>query len=156
MRFVEYHHPQTPFFHLLKFCKIKMALNLKIQFVSILIGLFISIWWFSHEKKKVGLPLGAIVVLVLWMTGWAVYFSLEDSSLTFFNAIPRTLDINEFRFGRMKVIRSVDGMDEVNAGTFFQVTMICVYTSLFRWMWLMKNRRKANEEWLPHSEYKRK
>ncbi len=124
-----------------------MPLNLKIQLGSVLIGLFISIWWFFHEKKKVGPPLGTIGVLASWMIGWAIYFSLEDSSLSFIEALPRTLDINEFRFGKMKVLRSVDGMDEVNAGTLFLVVMTCIYTMLFRWIWLMKNRKEANREW---------
>lgn len=124
-----------------------MPLNLKIQIGSALTGLFISIWWYFHEKKKVGPPIAALGLLALWMATWAFYFSFSDPSLSFLQALPRTLDINEFLFGKMRVIRPVDGMNEVNAGTLFMVVMTSIYALLFRWVWLMKNRKEANREW---------
>ncbi len=87
-------------------------------------GFVISICWFCQKKNKVGPPFGSIALLSSWMIAWTIYFSLEDPTLTFSEALLGTLDINEFRFGEMVDPRG----REANAGTLFLVVMSCIYT----------------------------
>lgn len=132
-----------------------MPINLKFHIGNLIIGFVISIWWFFEEKKKVGPPIGTLSILASWIFLNAFLFSSQNMNLSFLEALPKTLDVNQFRFGYGQM-KGVVGTSPVNAATFFMLVMISTNTLFFRWVWLMKNKKEANRSWESESYNKQK
>ena len=107
--------------------------NLKFYAISVVVGFFISLWWWQEEKEKVGFPWLVFVVPIFWIILASSMISfVRDESLGFLEAIPKSIDVRYFYRGY--------GMIELRAPGSLAMFSSATFALVFRWFWNLKNR----------------
>ena len=92
-----------------------------------------SLCWWHEDREKVGFPWLVLLVPVFWIVIASLVISfVRNESLSFFEAISRSVDVRYFYRGY--------GVVEMRAPGVLAMFSIATIALFFRWIWNLKNR----------------
>lgn len=107
--------------------------NLRFYLASIVAGFLVSLCWWHEEKEKIGFPWLVVIVPIIWIVvASSIIAFVKNESLSFLEAIPKSVDVRYFYRGY--------GMVELRDSGVLAMFSTATIALFFRWIWNLTNR----------------